>query len=192
MSARRILLLQLISGFLLSFLKVNAGANQRPPSAESSDLDCPQRHVEDNWTQLRQPLRFNHQKTAFPLPGKHQKTSCQACHPGGSREKQHAFSTAPTNRATCYADVHRAEMGVQCERCHSPEDLHGNNLLFDHDGDSRFALRGAHERVACSDCHHDVERADGKSYVRYKPLDLACASCHSPQSIKRWENEQHN
>jgi hypothetical protein len=62
---------------------------------------------------------------------------------------------------------------VDCARCHVTVDWLAEN--FDHDRDSRFALRGAHAKVACRACH--VAPA-GEPVLVFRPLESECAACH--------------
>jgi len=144
---------------------------------------------------------FNHDRTDFRLVGKHRKVPCLDCHKeanAGTSEELVWFKPKSTACSFCHEDVHkgqflRAELGekeTRCDRCHTPKGWRGEELVFDHDKDSRFPLRGAHEKVACEGCHREIVAAEGKNFVRYKPLDIACASCHSPDAIKRWEEQR--
>jgi hypothetical protein len=51
---------------------------------------CATCHSEQGW----KPTRFNHEKTRFPLRGKHAEATCQSCHP------DQRFQKTPTN---CFA-----------------------------------------------------------------------------------------
>ena len=52
------------------------------------------------------------------------------------------------------------------------------DLTFDHDKDSRFPLEGKHARPPAAVV--TPQRVDnGTSFVRYRPLELACGSCHT-------------
>jgi hypothetical protein len=48
-------------------------------------------------------------------------------------------------------------------------------VTFDH-AKSRFALDGAHARLACSGCHRPAER--GTATLRLQGLPTACSGCH--------------
>ncbi len=58
---------------------------------------------------------------------------------------------------------------------------------FDHDRDSRFSLRGGHERVACAVCHLPLPEAEGRS-LRFKPLPVDCRACHTNNPPAKEEN----
>jgi hypothetical protein len=64
---------------------------------------------------------------------------------------------------------------VACDRCHVTTDWLAE--LFDHDRDSRFPLRGGHERVACRTCHPPLDAADER-LLRFKPVPVECRACH--------------
>ena len=68
-------------------------------------------------------------------------------------------------------------LGRECGECHATDSFRVPS--FDHSR-SRFPLDGAHEDVACSQCHR---RESGPGIgpgvmVRYRPLDVTCAACH--------------
>ena len=54
-----------------------------------------------------------------------------------------------------------------------------SDLTFDHDRDSRFPLTGKHAETPCAGCHRPQRVGNGAPFIRYKPLDLTCGSCHT-------------
>jgi hypothetical protein len=60
-----------------------------------------------------------------------------------------------------------------CESCHSLDSW--RRVSFDH-ARTRFALDGAHTRLACASCHRPAERAGGTT--RFVGLATDCAGCH--------------
>lgn len=130
---------------------------------ESLGKDCGSCHSERDW---KEPPKFNHDQTSFPLLGKHVDTDCKDCH------KSAMFKEAPTDCYGCHKkdDKHETTLGEKCSTCHSERDWK-NVARFDHDR-TQFKVRNAHaaEAVKCSSCHKDL-----KSY-RKTPVD--CYSCH--------------
>src|SRR4029079_10686662 len=63
-----------------------------------------------------------------------------------------------------------------CAACHKTSSF--SELTFDHDEQSRFPLTGKHAKTACAGCH-TTERGGTATLVRYKPLAIACGSCHT-------------
>ena len=127
--------------------------------------DCGSCHSERSW---KEPPRFDHAKTSFPLAGKHAQAECKDCHESA------VFKDAPKACFSCHKkeDKHEATLGEKCGDCHSERDWKTTKGRFDHDR-TKFPLRNAHaERsVKCDACHKDL-----KSF-RKTPLD--CYSCHT-------------
>jgi len=153
------------------------------------------------------PVRYEveqHATTKFPLEGAHAASACRGCHPIEDRmaaritaavhkflqvrRRPERFSLAvlrpkksPQACAECHEDVHRGqfltEAGVNdCAACHKTSSF--SDLKFDHDEQSRFPLTGKHAKTVCAGCHK-TERTEQTAFVRYKPLSLACGSCHT-------------
>ncbi len=125
--------------------------------------DCAACHTERGW---KEKGKFDHDKTRFPLLGKHVQTKCVDCH------KSTNYREAPRDCIGCHKkdDRHEATLGTQCESCHVERDWK-TVTRFNHD-DTKFRLRNAHaaKTVQCKACHADL-----KSY-RNTPTD--CYSCH--------------
>jgi hypothetical protein len=121
-------------------------------------------------------LKARRRPERFSLAVLHPKKSPQAC-------------------SSCHEDVHRgqfAEGGIgragaataagdgagkgSCASCHTTKSF--TDLVFDHDKDSRFPLVGTHARTPCAGCHRPQSEGAASVFIRYKPLDLACGSCH--------------
>ncbi len=125
--------------------------------------DCAACHVETGW---KEKGKFDHDKTKFPLLGKHVDTKCGDCH------KSTNYKEAPKDCIGCHKkdDKHEATLGTKCESCHSERDWK-DVKRFDHDK-TKFQLRNAHaaKKVLCKDCHKDLR------HYRDTPRD--CYSCH--------------
>jgi len=139
---------------------------------------CEGCHSVESWHNVS----FDHSSTAFPLEGKHSKTGCISCHAqqDAAVKQQWHFKGVNKECSNCHEDIHqgqfsRLNQNVDCARCHSPIDWLADR--FDHEKDSNFSLRGAHQYVPCNQCHKAQER-NGLQLVIYKPLDKKCESCH--------------
>jgi hypothetical protein len=134
---------------------------------------CETCHSTEAW----QTLKFSHEKTSFPLRGKHAAIACSECHKAKNAIIQ--YVGVEKKCSACHEDQHAGQFvkneKTECERCHI--DKSWKSLLFDHTTEARFALTGKHANVACEKCH---KRAviGGKTTVIYKPLGVACADCH--------------
>lgn len=143
-------------------------------------------HNVESWHKIS----FDHEKTGFPLVGKHDQNECMTCHIRenlGTPEELIRMAPLARECELCHKDPHRGQFAlaaidaaapdvhIKCSRCHTPDAW--KTLSFDHNRDARWALDGAHQKVACISCHKPQTDADG-SFVLYRPLASACSDCH--------------
>ena len=148
-------------------------------NAVAAARGCEACHGVESW----RSVSFDHAQTRYPLSGRHAQVACSGCHArgAGAAAQPVAFKGAPRECSACHRDPHDGQFAsapgerTACERCHATESLRA--AKFQHARDSRYALDGAHARLACSACHKP-ELRDGARVVRYKPLPVACAGCH--------------
>ena len=121
---------------------------------------CADCHTEKNWKDTA--AKFNHDKTRYPLRGKHVDAKCQDCH---ANER---YKNTPTDCFSCHKkdDKHKGQEGTKCEECH--DDRSWKKSPFDHNK-SRFPLMGKHAKIECKKCHLTPAFKDA-------PLD--CYACH--------------
>jgi len=145
--------------------------------------DCAACHDAAGW----QRTSFDHAKARFPLTGAHRELACAACHkPELARPRESAFvvDKAPADRAAryrplpfsrctdCHRDPHEGRLGSDCASCHSTATFATGREGFDH-ARTRYPLSGAHQRVACADCHRGPDAG-------LRPPDFRdCAPCHT-------------
>jgi hypothetical protein len=126
--------------------------------------DCAACHTESGW---KEKAKFDHDKTKFPLLGKHIDTKCDACH------KSTNYKEAPKDCIGCHKkdDKHEATLGTKCESCHVERDWKTTTTRFDHDK-TKFQLRNAHaaKTVPCKACHSDLKH--------YRDIPTDCYACH--------------
>lgn len=122
--------------------------------------DCSSCHSEKGWKEVQ---RFDHDRTAFPLLGRHVKPRCNDCH------QSLVYREVQTTCVGCHKkdDKHEKTLGERCADCHTESDWKAPR--FDH-GRTRFALKGAHAKTECRDCHRDVRS--------YRDTPSTCISCH--------------
>lgn len=120
-----------------------------------SCLDC---HAETNWKEVR----FDHNKTRYPLRGKHVEVACKDCHAG------ERYKNTPLDCYSCHKkdDKHKGQEGTKCEECHNERSW--KKTPFDHNK-SRFPLVGKHETTECKKCH---------TTPAFKDTPMECYSCH--------------
>jgi len=138
---------------------------------EENCLNC---HTENSWSSIN----FDHSKTDFQLTGIHSKTNCRACHykKDNLGQVQQMFSGLPKTCISCHSDHHNKQFernGItDCSECHGTENWKASR--FDHDR-TAFKLEGAHQNVACAECH---KPGTGEKFVQYKIKNFKCETCH--------------
>jgi len=155
---------------------------------ESLGTNCAACHTEKNWKEV---TKFDHDKSRFPLVGKHAKVECKDCH------KSAMYKEAPKECTGCHQkdDKHKASLGTQCADCHNTQDWKNTQGLFRHER-TQFPLHNAHAApsVKCSACHKDLasmrntvrtcigcHKKDDKHETQ---LGEACDSCHNDKAWK--------
>lgn len=147
---------------------------------------CISCHQTESW----QKTNFDHSTARFPLQGKHAGVPCRQCHklaPLGAGIEGLLFRPMDMTCKGCHQDLHLAQFEQEpevktCGQCHQP--LGWTQLLFRHNRDSRYRLRGAHRQVACLKCH-PVENQEMAEFIRFRPLDSRCISCHKEDGTSR-------
>jgi hypothetical protein len=126
----------------------------------SLGTECAACHQESGWKNVG---RFDHDRSRFPLLGKHAETDCKACH------KSAAYRDVPSTCIGCHRadDKHRSTLGEACGACHGERGWKIPH--FDH-GVTRYPLRGAHQKAECKSCHADP--------TRYRDTPTDCVACH--------------
>jgi len=158
---------------------------------------CADCHAEARWTQTR----FDHGRTKFALLGRHADTKCSACHRAGQ-----AYDQAPQTCNGCHRDDdfrqgHKGRYGERCDSCHDAKGW--RPARFDHDADTRYALRGRHRSVKCDSCHAGALYRDkpGTDCIACHRGDDAhkgslgteCAACHQEggwKSVGRFDHDR--
>ena len=122
---------------------------------------CEQCHTEKEWKDIH---LFDHNKTTFPLLGKHDKVACKDCH------ADQRYKPTPLDCYSCHKknDTHKGDFGEKCQACHT--DRTWKEITFDHDRDTKYSLNGKHKTAKCESCHK------GHLYKEKMPTD--CYACH--------------
>lgn len=141
---------------------------------------CQTCHNAERWTTTP---GFNHQRTRYPLTGKHVATKCDGCHldarlglaaDGAGRLVPRYKPLAFTECSSCHKDPHAGRLGPRCASCHETAGFTVLNAAnFDHER-TRYPLRGAHRATSCARCHD----FSGRAGARRSPTFAACGDCH--------------
>lgn len=140
---------------------------------------CDRCHTPAKWADAT----FDHSKTGFALVGRHGALQCKTCHTPAMTTAKLASGCIDCHRAD---DIHKGVNGPACRDCHG--ETSWKTVRFDHNKDTKFALRGAHKTLACTDCHirnaHKVKlkttciSCHNDDDPHKAQLGTACASCH--------------
>lgn len=142
---------------------------------ESGITVCAECHSTEAWSK---EIHFDHSQTRFALTGAHALIGCNSCH-----GNQQSALSLPLNCEGCHAedDPHQGQfeesvIGSQCMDCHTTKTF--TLSTFDH-SKTRFPLDGAHSNLACRSCHATEQADDGEPFIRFRPLNTTCESCHA-------------
>jgi hypothetical protein len=129
---------------------------------------------------------FDHDRTRYPLKGRHAAVRCASCHQDFSTPlaKKPAFQSC----ATCHQDVHGgsamlAGKAVDCAACHAVSGFSPATLTVEQHRNTKYPLEGKHQTVTCADCHRKetgsvVTARWGSARVVIRPAFARCVDCH--------------
>ncbi|MCB9727211.1 MAG: hypothetical protein H6746_01875 [Deltaproteobacteria bacterium] len=151
------------------------------PHAGRFGKDCEACHDESGWSLRGKSLtRFDHDRTRYPLQGRHKRVDCRSCHKGSGSYAATWRGLAFDRCDRCHSRYHEGPLttvpsATACERCHTVQGFDPSTFTDADHARATFALTGSHLAVPCASCH----RRDPPSAPT--PLDLAasrCADCH--------------
>jgi hypothetical protein len=155
----------------------NCHADPHKGSFENASFQggCGNCHVTAGWKSLKSDAGFNHNRTKFPLSGKHSDVTCFKCHTSSDFSKPVAFAQC----GDCHKDIHGGQFtaraaGSDCASCHNDQGFKPALYRLEDHQKSAFKLEGKHEKVKCESCH----KSAGRETV-YKLTTTTCQSCHS-------------
>lgn len=173
----------------------------KPPSRGSECVSCHQPvhvaafgtgcrgcHATIKWVGLAREVELaSHDKTSFPLHGKHADLPCANCHNPRLPIARRFHAARAGDCASCHKDPHpptvRA-LGGDCRGCHGDVAFlpsHFDVALHDKTG---FHLDGKHEAVPCSGCH-----GGARPRVAFAVSGKDCASCHANPHGEQFHRE---
>ena len=132
-----------------------------------SGEECGNCHSPIDWDDTS----FDHGRdTEFALESSHGELNCQDCH-----SEDPFADEMDRSCVACHLDddKHEGHRGRECETCHEPSKWEDPG--FDHDRDTDYVLSGAHETIACNDCHVEA--------IFETELQSACTACHLDDDV---------
>jgi cytochrome c7-like protein len=152
-------------------------------TGSGSRQGCEVCHNVRSW---KETAAFDHSTTKYDLQGAHRAVGCLECHRAviGAGPRKIVFPGAPTDCIGCHADIHGGQFpasitATRCLDCHSMAAWRPS--VFNHERQSSFSLKGAHEAVPCQDCHKEKSMLGGRMVVMYKSAPQRCSACHADQ-----------
>jgi hypothetical protein len=138
---------------------------------------------------------FKHERSGWPLKGKHADVKCADCHekrlilwPTALKllaTRPETYLGVGTACSDCHFDEHRGQQKEDCEYCHN-EKAWKPTPGFNHD-DTEYPLKGKHIKVKCTACHdtekdgeaHGFPEPKGETFLRFAPVaHKSCLDCH--------------
>jgi hypothetical protein len=168
--------------------RIDAGRGMHARLKEKQCAECHKDHHGRSFPILRfDPKSFDHATTGYMLEGKHRAQECASCHRKDRIRAKDVLGNPTlmsgrtylglgTDCLSCHGDIHRGQLGSQCQSCHTAEGWKPA-AKFVHDK-TKFPLTGRHAEVKCAGCHK-VLPDDGKT-VKFTGLAFdRCSSCHA-------------
>jgi hypothetical protein len=159
-------------------------ACHRDPHEGRLGRACSRCHTTESFLKVSRE-EFDHDRTRYPLRGRHVQLDCKACHdPVRAWGKRPAFATC----GACHRDPHagKATLGgraADCGACHRVEGFRPSTYTVAQHRSSAYPLEGRHERVRCEQCHPKnppgVPPANlGTAGTLLRPRHERCTDCH--------------
>ncbi len=162
---------------------------------ESLGTKCGDCHDAEDW---KKAPKFDHQKSDYPLTGRHQTVDCADCHKPVKDEK--VFRKKPDKEylqmddlkfkscLSCHQTPHPKEISEDCESCHTTGSWKTvkSQVRFNHDP-TGYPLTGKHSNLECAACHfQEIQSAKSKTenlvignFLKKKMEFKLCTDCHA-------------
>lgn len=150
----------------------NCNACHKDPHENRFGQDCKQCHSEGSFHTIKESGGFNHDKTGFPLIGKHKLVACKSCH------KTNMTDPIKHDRCSdCHANYHKKDFeknGVSpdCNQCHDNNGFFPSTYTIERHNQTKFPLEGAHLATSCKACHKNSFK------WTFSHMGSKCVDCH--------------
>lgn len=141
--------------------------------------DCAGCHTTDGLKSEITEKGFDHNRSKYPLRGKHVKVACNRCHTSGNLTTPVAHNQCKD----CHADAHMNQFAQipdsgACEACHTVEGFSPTLYTLEKHQQSRYPLTGRHLAIPCNRCHTPIKRPNGSPIADFNLKYKDCADCH--------------
>jgi len=133
--------------------------------------DCKNCHLTSSFALINRN-RFDHDRTNFPLLGKHEVLKCDKCHGTDLRTKLKYEKCTD-----CHSDSHNSQFLVDnilqdCKDCHNETGFHPSTITTLKHNTFKFKIYGSHLAIPCQSCHFKMQ-----NWI-FRNLGLECIDCH--------------
>jgi hypothetical protein len=154
------------------------------PHAGRLGTACTHCHVTDTWKSVNKQA-FDHDRTRYPLGGRHVALKCAACHdPVSAWGDRPPFASC----GSCHKDEHAGKATlagkiVDCQACHRVEGFALPTFTVAQHAATKLPLTGKHAALQCEECHRKnppgvPSQSLGKAGILIRMAAGACRDCH--------------
>jgi hypothetical protein len=151
----------------------------RDPHTNKFGQVCTTCHNTVGWYRVNR-ANFDHNRTNFPLKGRHQFVQCEKCHSPGKPLKGLKYSRC----MGCHSDFHQGQFvkrssGSDCGECHTVDGFVPSTFTIAQHQNTDFILQGAHLAIPCIACHKQTVGSYGKKTIQFIFTFKDCQNCHN-------------
>jgi hypothetical protein len=140
-------------------------------------INCVQCHASIRWIGgvPETVARAAHDKTPYPLAGKHATVACDACHLKSRPEAQRYRAVKFDTCGACHEDAHKGEFQAigDCAQCHSVAGFAPTTFGVTQHAATGYTLDGEHAATPCGACH-----PGSRPRLNWQLAQSACIDCH--------------
>ena len=147
---------------------------------------CAKCHVTTSFKKINR-ASFDHDRTHYPLRGRHAVVACDKCHDfsGGKIQSSPRFASCND----CHKDAHAGTATLagrlaDCTSCHTVDGWQPSTYTVAQHRLAKYALDGKHQQVKCGACHVKNPAGVpvtqlGSAAVWMRPVTAQCRDCHA-------------
>jgi hypothetical protein len=161
----------------------------RPVHIAKFGTRCESCHASIRWVGLPESIgRDAHDRTRYPLAGKHERVACESCHPKATPLAKRFRGVAFDNCSRCHADKHAGEFKArnsgECSQCHTVKGFTPTLFGIAQHQTTQFTLDGKHAATPCGSCHPGA-----KPRLAWKVAAQRCVDCHANPHGNQFDKE---
>jgi hypothetical protein len=140
--------------------------------------NCTQCHNTSGWSNYNRNS-FDHNKTNYPLIGRHAFVPCEKCHQPGKKMKITRYQKC----MDCHKDEHQGQFKSRqqkgaCDECHTVKGFSPSKFTMEMHQECAYPLKGAHLAVPCLECHKKQTTATHNTFITFRFKNKQCLTCH--------------